>query len=129
MEFLYFSSQVVLAFLIPVIKVDKRIGPHNSDVISVLVGSLLGDGYAERSLTGGIKFKFRQNIKHKAARAQRALHLSALRAGDAYLFWLYEFFNSRGYCTNNLPTYFVQKYGEKLYEAYRFNLYSFSSFL
>ena len=112
MEFLYFSSQVVLAFLIPVIKVDKRIGPHNSDVISVLVGSLLGDGYAERSLTGGIKFKFRQSIKHKA-----------------YLFWLYEFFNSRGYCTNNLPIYFVQKYGEKLSEAYRFNLYSFASFL
>jgi len=65
-------------------------------------------------MTGGVRFRFRQSIKHKD-----------------YLFWLYEFFNSRGYCTNNLPSYFsqTQKYGDKLLEAYRFNTYSYTNLL
>lgn len=29
-----------------------RIGPHNIDVISVIFGSLLGDGHAEKRLKG-----------------------------------------------------------------------------
>jgi hypothetical protein len=110
-----FSSSLLkasLAFILPNTKADKRIGPHNSDIISVLVGSLLGDGYAERLKSGGVKFKFRQSIEHKD-----------------YIFWLHKFFNSRGYCSNNLPVCFTQKYGDKLYEAYRFNTYSFTSLL
>jgi len=30
------------------VKASKRIGPHNEDIISVLVGSLLGDCYGNR---------------------------------------------------------------------------------
>lgn len=94
------------------VKPKSRIGPHNLDVISVLVGSLLGDGHAERLKTGGVKFIFRQQAKHKE-----------------YLFYLYEFFNKRGYCTNNLPVLYKQTYGIKVYEAYRFNTYTFSSWM
>jgi hypothetical protein len=80
--------------------------------ISVLVGSLLGNAHAERAMTGGVKFRFKKSINHKD-----------------YLFWLYEFFNSRGYCTNNLPSCLTQKYGDKLFKAYHFNTYSYTSLL
>ena len=76
------------------------------------MGSLLGDGYAERLSSGGVKFRFRQCIAHKE-----------------YIFWLYNFFNIRGYCSNNLPVLFAQKSGGKLHEAFRFNTYSFTSLL
>jgi hypothetical protein len=81
-----------LAFILPNTKAGKRIGPHDRDIISVLVGSLLGDSHAERLMNGGVKFRFRQTIAHKD-----------------YIFWLYNFFNSRGYCTNNLPVLFTAR--------------------
>lgn len=112
--FKFFSSFKAgkLAFILPNFKPNTRIGPHNEDVISVLVGSLLGDGYAERLQSGGVRFRFRQQAKHKN-----------------YIFWLYEFFNTRGYCSNNLPVLFEQKYGNKVYQAYRFGTYGFSSLM
>jgi hypothetical protein len=58
-------------------KTSDRIGPHNSDVISVLVGCLLGDAYANQSKgkTIGTSFRFKQSGRHKD-----------------YLFFLYDFF-------------------------------------
>jgi ubiquinol-cytochrome c reductase cytochrome b subunit len=112
MKFSSLSSKAALAFTLPNTRADKRIGPHNEDIISVLVGSLLGDAHAERSLSGGVKLRFRQSIKHKD-----------------YVFWLYEFFNSRGYCSNNLPTCFTQKYGDNCFKAYRFNTYSYTNLI
>ena len=113
-KFLYFKSifslKEKLAFILPNFKPGSRIGPHNHDVISVLVGSLLGDGHAERLRSGGVRFRFRQPVKHRE-----------------YIFWLHEFFNKRGYCTNNLPVLFEQKYGDKIYQAYRFGTYGFAS--
>ena len=41
----------------------------------------------------------------------------------------YGFYNSRGYCSNNLPIFYVQKYNNKIYEAYRFNTYGFTNLL
>jgi len=118
-KFLYIRSSLAifkstLAFIIPNIKAINRIGPHNLDIISIIVGSLLGDCTAERLYSGGVRFRFRQSIKHKE-----------------YLFWLYEFFNCRGYCSNNLPVYYTQKSKSitKLTEAYYFSLYSFTSLL
>lgn len=101
-----------LAFITPNIRAINRIGPHNEDIISVLIGSLLGDSTAERLSSGGVRFRFRQSIKHKD-----------------YLFWLYNFFNSRGYCNNNLPVYYTQTNKNKVYEAYYFSLFSFTSLL
>lgn len=95
-----------------------RIGPHNVDVISVLVGSLLGDGYANqtKALIKGTNFRYKQSAVHKE-----------------YLFWLYEFFYSRGYCMNTGPreykTILVQKSTDKnkTYYGYEFDLFTFSS--
>jgi hypothetical protein len=34
----------------------NRIGPHNEDVIAVLIGLLLGDGYAANRSGEGVKY-------------------------------------------------------------------------
>ena len=101
-----------LPFILPNIKAKNRIGPHNEEVISLLVGSLLGDCYGERLMNGGVRFKFKQSIKHKE-----------------YLFYLYEFLLKRGYTNNTLPYLIKNKLGNKIFEAYCFNTYSFSSLL
>jgi LAGLIDADG DNA endonuclease family len=62
---IYYIISVNLAFIIPNISAIKRIGPHNEDIISILVGSLLGDGYAERLNHGGVRFTFKQSNIHK----------------------------------------------------------------
>jgi LAGLIDADG DNA endonuclease family len=42
-----------------------RIGPHNRDIISIIFGSLLGDGHAEkRSDNGGTRISFYQESTH-----------------------------------------------------------------
>ena len=94
------------------IRAEKRIGPHNIDILSIIFGTLLGDGHAERSKKGGVRFRFKQQIKQKE-----------------YIFWLYKFFNERGYCTNNLPVLFKQKYGDKIFESYRFGTYTFANLI
>jgi len=48
-----------------VVKARNRIGPHDKDIISVLIGSLLGDGYANKRYVEGTRFCFRQSIIHK----------------------------------------------------------------
>ena len=112
-KFIYMKSLSLkssLAFILPNFKASKRIGPHNYDVISVLVGSLLGGGQAERLKSGGVRFRFRQQIKH-----------------TEYLFWLYDFFNKRGYCTDNLPV--LSSQGKDKYQAYIFYTYGFTSLM
>ena len=89
------STKTILAFILPNYRPKTRIGPHNSDVYSVLVGALLGwrsPCHAERLPSGGVRFRFKQSAEHKD-----------------YLFWLFDFFNKRGYCSNNLPIKFKKK--------------------
>ena len=92
----------------------KRIGPHNEDVISVIVGSLLGDGYANRRYVEGTRICYRQSIIHKD-----------------YLFWLYDFFYKRGYCSNLEPrmyTRVLKKKNEEIkHYGYEFNTFTFRS--
>jgi|SRR5882762_1035503 len=100
---------------------SNRIGPHNLDVISVLVGCLLGDAYAVKNKkylpgTTGTKFRFKQSGRHKA-----------------YLFFLYEFFENRGYCTNSGPREYktihikAANTKPKTYYGYEFDTFTFSS--
>jgi len=110
-KFLYLQSSKIynsLAFILPNTKGSKRIGPHNIDIISLLVGSLLGDAYGERLASGSVRFTFKQSVIHKE-----------------YLFWLYEVFRTNGICSNNLPL--ISKH--KNYFAYYFITYSFSNFI
>jgi len=97
------------------VKAKNRIGPHNNDVVSVIFGSLLGDCYASKRYVEGTRFIFKQSIIHKD-----------------YLFWLYNFFLERGYCSNLKPrlyTRILKKNKEsKSYYGYEFNTYTFRSF-
>jgi hypothetical protein len=42
-----------------------RIGPHNIDIISVIIGSLLGDSYGNSKTIDGVRFAYKQSIVHK----------------------------------------------------------------
>ena len=89
----YLSAQIKnkLAFILPRFKAKNRIGPHNEEIISILVGSLLGDVYGERRLNGGVRFKFKQSINHKD-----------------YLFFLHKKILDLGY-TNNISPYIIKQ--------------------
>lgn len=94
----------------------KRIGPHDEEVISVLVGSLLGDGYANSRTIEGVRFCYRQSDKHRE-----------------YLLYLYNFFYNRGYCSNLAPRKYTRKLLDKTtnkvkeYYGYEFNTFTFRS--
>lgn len=91
----------------------KRIGPHNSDVISIIFGLLLGDAYANNRSGEGVRISITQGIIHKE-----------------YLFSLYEFFLNRGYARNSEPRlYNNNKVENKIYLMYEFYTYTFRSFV
>lgn len=92
------------------VKSNFRIGPHNKEIISVIVGSLLGDSYANFRTIDGVRFCYRQSTKHQN-----------------YLFWLYNFFFLRGYCSNLEPRKFTIKLKDNLHYGYEFNTYTFNS--
>jgi hypothetical protein len=46
------------------IKGDKRIGPHSKDIISIIFGSLLGEGDVERKIGNGTRITFFQEAMH-----------------------------------------------------------------
>jgi ubiquinol-cytochrome c reductase cytochrome b subunit len=47
------------------LKAIYRIGPHNKDVLSIIFGSLLGDGHAEKRQSGkGTRITFYQEHSH-----------------------------------------------------------------
>lgn len=96
---------------------SNRVGPLNLDIISVLVGCLLGDAYSSKSksLIEGTSFRFKQSGRHKD-----------------YLFFLYDFFFTRGYFTNSGPrlykTILINTANvKKIYYGYIFDLFTFSS--
>lgn len=91
----------------------NRIGPHNKDIIPVIFGLLLGDGYLNRRSGEGVRLCIRQSIKHKD-----------------YLFFLYNFFNEKGYCINLKPRQYTRtiKNINKIYYGFEFNTYTFTSF-
>jgi LAGLIDADG DNA endonuclease family protein/cytochrome c oxidase subunit II-like protein len=110
-----FEKNYFYRFFHVVVKAKRRIGPHDKDVVSVIIGSLLGDSYGNKRYVEGTRFCFRQSIIHKN-----------------YLFWLYWFFNSRGYCSNLEPRLYTRSLKrtgvEKKYYGYEFNTYTFRSF-
>jgi hypothetical protein len=97
------------------VKAGSRIGPHNLDVISVVVGSLLGDSYANRRSIEGTRICYRQSSLHKE-----------------YLFWLHCFFFTNGYCSKLEPrksTIILKHKGiVSTHYRYEFNTFTFRSF-
>lgn len=97
------------------VKPGKKIGPHNIDILSVIIGSLLGNSGKVRRSVEGTRICYRQSSKHKE-----------------YLFWLYSFFYNRGYCSNLEPrmsNITVRHKGvESIHLRYEFNTFTFRSF-
>ncbi len=96
------------------IRAVNRIGPHNEDVVSVIIGSLLGDANANNRSGEGVRICYRQSIRHKE-----------------YLFWLYFFYYNRGYTSNLQPRQYtrtIQSKEGKIYYGYEFNTFTFRSF-
>jgi hypothetical protein len=58
-----FLMNNIFPFSHPRVPSMKRIGPHNRDIISILIGSLLGDGTMERDGKGS-RFAFYQEKIH-----------------------------------------------------------------
>nr|YP_009517186.1 LAGLIDADG homing endonuclease [Blastosporella zonata]AYE93115.1 LAGLIDADG homing endonuclease [Blastosporella zonata] len=115
-EFLNIGSNVniyslSIPFILPKTRGLKRIGPHNYDVICILIGSLLGDSFAERH-GHGTRFCFQQE------------HLNT-----PYLFWFNNYLSELGYCTTTIPTIttWLGK-GGKLRYLSRFRTYTYTSF-
>lgn len=70
------------------VKAEKRIGPHNIEILSIFYGSLLGDSHAELRENGyGTRLSFSQEAHNKE-----------------YLLWLYNLISKLGYCNPNIPT-------------------------
>ena len=91
---------------------DLRIGPHNLDVISVLIGSILGDTHLEKRKNGiGTRIIFEQS-----------------NLNVEYLMWYHKFFSTRGYCTLNKPKLKTRiKKGNKVFYQYRVSSFTFTS--
>lgn len=95
------------------IQADKRIGPHNKLVLTIIFGALLGDGYAERRTKGnGTRIVFYQEGSHVS-----------------YLVWLHKIFSDLGYCSIELPKIQTRLGSKgKVRKIIRFRTWTFSSF-
>jgi hypothetical protein len=108
-----FSS--VLPFSLPRVNSFKRIGPHNYEILSIIIGSLLGDGSMEKSVNGS-RFVFYQ-----------------AKINGEYLLWLHKIISNLGYSDKKLPKMYAIKgsklvgYNEIKY-YYRFRTFTYSSF-
>jgi ubiquinol-cytochrome c reductase cytochrome b subunit len=91
----------------------QRIGPHNYDIISIIFGSLLGDGHAEKRVGGvGTRISFYQENTH-----------------IKYAIWLHNLLYIRGYCNSVIPKV-TNRIGikGKLRKIVRFHTWTYTSF-
>lgn len=90
----------------------QRIGPHNIDVLSVLIGSILGNSQLEKRNKGkGTRVIFEQ-----------------YHSNVEYLMWFHKLFSIRGYCSPNKPRLTTTiKNNNKVLYRYRVSSYTFTS--
>ena len=96
-SFVLFSCSS-LPFSSPRVNPIKRIGPHNSDILSIFIGSLLGDGSMEKSLNGS-----------------RFVYSHAKLNGE-YLLWLHQVISKLGYTDKIIPKFYLRKGSELVNE-------------
>jgi LAGLIDADG DNA endonuclease family/NADH-Ubiquinone oxidoreductase (complex I), chain 5 N-terminus len=91
----------------------ERIGPHNIDIISIIIGSTLGHTHLERRKNGiGTRVIFEQSNNNVE-----------------YLMWFHNYLSTRGYCSYIKPRLKINiKHKGKVYHQYRINSYTFTSF-
>ena len=93
------------------VKANKRIGPHNQDIISIIIGLLLGNGISDR-LVEGTRILIRVNLKNKE-----------------YIYHLYTLF--KDYCGSiptNMKSFDSRPKKNKIYYSIKFNTYSLPCF-
>jgi LAGLIDADG DNA endonuclease family/NADH-Ubiquinone oxidoreductase (complex I), chain 5 N-terminus len=91
----------------------ERIGPHDIDIISMIIGSTLGESHLERRPNGiGTRVIFEQSNNNVE-----------------YLMWFHNYLSSRGYCSYTKPKLKIRiKQKGKVVYQYRISSYTFSSF-
>lgn len=107
-----FAQKSLSAFFLPKIPAFNRIGPHKKEICSLLTGSMLGDGYAEKH-GSGVRF-----------------HLHYSHNNMEYIMFLHKTFSDNGYCSPEKPKIkkIIGKKG-KIYFSLRFRTFTFASFL
>jgi hypothetical protein len=106
-----FMLSSLLPFSRPRVPSTKRIGPHNYEIICILIGSLLGDGSMEKDGNGS-RFAFYQE-----------------KTNGEYLLWLHQVISSLGYCKPEIPVIQTRKgTNGQIHYIYRFRTYTYSSF-
>jgi ubiquinol-cytochrome c reductase cytochrome b subunit len=107
----FFCVMLILPFSSPKIRAIKRIGPHNYDILCILIGSLLGDSYAEKHGCG-TRFCFQQE-----------------HSNNAYLLWFHSFISKLGYCNPLTPKILTRLgKGGKIRQLSRFKTFTFTNF-
>ena len=96
-SFVLFSCSS-LPFSSPRVNPIKRIGPHNSEILSIFIGSLLGDGSLEKSLNGS-RFVY-----------------SHVKLNGEYLLWLHQVISKLGYTDKIIPKFYIRKGSELVNE-------------
>ena len=100
------ASNINLSFIQPRVKAEKRIGPHNQEIISIIVGSLLGD-----ATLYNVKGKCRLRLEQK---------------NQDYIYFLYKIFKKSGYA-HRAPIRNLRKNGNSTYYFYTYTYTSFIS--
>ena len=96
-------------------KAISRIGPHNKDVLDMIICGMLGDFWADKipgKVLNSVRFNIEQSIKN-----------------TAYIHFLTSFFYNLGYCPRPIPT--LVKKSSSVQENqfnYRLTLFTFTNF-
>ena len=107
------SVMLILPLSYQKLRAVKRIGPHNFDILCILIGSLLGDSYAEKH-GNGTRFCFQQE-----------------HSNNAYLLWFHSFISKLGYCNPRAATPKILTRlgkGGKIRQLSRFKTFTFTNF-
>jgi ubiquinol-cytochrome c reductase cytochrome b subunit len=105
------SVMLILPLSTQKLRAVKRIGPHNFDILCILIGSLLGDSYAEKH-GNGTRICFQQE-----------------HSNNAYLLWFHSLISKLGYCNPDTPKILTRLgKGGKIRQLSRFKTFTFTSF-
>ena len=101
----------LVPFSKPRTRAIQRIGPHSFNILSLLIGSLLGDASAEKH-GEGTRFCFQQE-----------------HSNNAYLLWFHKQIVDLGYCNIVTPNILTRLgKGGKVRKMSRFKTFTYSSF-
>ena len=95
------------------VRAEKRIGPHNLNILSIIFGALLGDAHAEYRKQGkGTRISFMQEASHLT-----------------YIYWLHDLISNLNYCNATKPKTLTRlgKLG-KVRRYAKFHTWTYSSF-